>query len=73
MSKDPDFKPEPRLHTWWTSKAGNRYFVIVGLWHGQEESIELLEIMHFTPIQYSKPQFEKLIEEGDIKPLIPKS
>ncbi|HEY0056301.1 MAG TPA: hypothetical protein VGB63_13170 [Pedobacter sp.] len=73
MADKPKLKPEPRLHTWWTSRSGQRHFVIIGLWHGQHESVELLEYSHFTPIQYSTEDFKKLIEDGEIKPLIPKN
>ncbi|MBC8053769.1 MAG: hypothetical protein H7Y13_11960 [Sphingobacteriaceae bacterium] len=71
MSDKPKFKPEPRLYTWWTNRPGNRYFVIVGLWHGQHESIELLEYTHLAPMPYSKDDFQQLIDSGDIKPLTP--
>ena len=71
MAKELNFTPEVRLHTWWTNRSKQRYYVIVGLWYGQEEKIDVLEYSHFVPVAYTKTEFNRLIEQGEIKPLNP--
>jgi hypothetical protein len=67
MSTDPPIALQK--FTWYKSRNGQRFFVIVGHWYAndpEKNEVEILELYQRISIKHSRKEMERLISSGEI-------